>query len=163
MVALRTWATPLVAGSFALMAVSGVMMFFHLNSDLSKGLHEWAGFVLVAGAVAHLVQNWRAFAGYLRRPVARAIMGLGVAVTLVSLVPIGGQGGDPFREVLARVGDAPLPVLASLTGQSVDMVKAELVAAGFADVTDASTIRVLAGADRGAQMGAMGAVFKAAE
>ncbi len=160
MVSLRSWATPLVVGAFGLMAVSGVLMFFHLNTDLSKGLHEWAGFVLLVGAGAHLVQNWRAFSTYLRRPAAQAIMGIGLAVTVLSVVPMGDAGGtDALRPVLASVGEAPVPVLASLTGQNADDVKAELTDAGFAGVTDASTIKALAGEDMGAQMGAMAAVF----
>lgn len=159
---LRSWATPLVAGAFGLMAVSGVLMFFHVNTDLSKGLHEWAGFVLLAGAGAHLVQNWRAFATYFRRPLALGIMGLGFAVTVASLVPLESSGEpDAFRTVLAHVGEAPVPVLASLAGQSVDQVKAVLTAAGFDGVTDASTIKTLVGEDMGAQIGVMSAVFSA--
>lgn len=158
---LRSWATPLVFGSFTLMAVSGVMMFFHLNTDLSKGLHEWAGFALVAGAVAHLVQNRRAFLSYLRRPLALGIMGVGVAVTLVSLAPVGGagEGRGGIGAILTSVGDAPVPVLASLTGQDVDRVMAELAGAGFAGVTESATIHALAGDDMGAQIAAMEAVF----
>lgn len=160
MVSLRAWATPLVVGSFALMSVSGVLMFFHLNSDLSKGLHEWAGFALVAGGGAHLVQNWRAFTTYLKRPVAQAIMGLGVVVTAVSLLPVGGTGGaDALRPVLASVGSAPVPVLAQLSGQTSDEVVAELVAAGYSGVTEASSVKALAGDDIGAQIGALSAVF----
>ncbi len=160
MVSLRSWATPLVVGAFGLMAVSGVLMFFHLNTSLSKDLHEWAGFVLVAGAVAHLVQNWRAFTTYLRRPVALWIMGLGLVVTAASLVPVGASGGpDALRLVLARVSDAPVPLLATLAGESPDEVKARLAAAGFDGVTDASTIKALAGGDMGDQIGAIAAVF----
>lgn len=161
MVTLRSWATPLVVGSFALMSVSGVMMFFHLNSDLSKGLHEWAGFALVAGGGAHLVQNWRAFTTYLKRPLAQAIMGLGVAVTLASLVPVSGAEGGPdaLRPVIASVGAAPVPVLAQLSGKTSEEVIAELTAAGYSGVTQDSTVTGLAGEDMGAQIGALSAVF----
>ncbi|EWS63204.1 hypothetical protein Y695_03563 [Hydrogenophaga sp. T4] len=40
----RPWITPLVMGSFALSAVTGVLMFFHLDTGLNKAAHEcWAG------------------------------------------------------------------------------------------------------------------------
>ncbi len=118
--------------------------------------------LLLVGAGAHLVQNWRAFSSYLRRPVALGIMGLGLAVTAVSLLPLGeGEDRDALRPVLQSVADATVPVLANLTGQSTDAVLAKLTGAGFADVTEASTIRVLAGEDMGAQLGAMAAVFVA--
>ena len=160
MLRLRSWAPPLVVGSFALMSISGVLMFFHLNTDLSKGLHEWAGFVLVAAAVAHLVQNWRAFTTYLKRPAAVTILGLGAVMTAVSVLPIGATGApDAVRPLLASVGSAPVPVLAELTGQSADQVIAELVAAGYSGVTEESSVKALVGEDIGAQVNALAAVF----
>lgn len=36
----REWATPLTIGSFLLIAVTGVLMFFHLDSGLNKLAHE---------------------------------------------------------------------------------------------------------------------------
>lgn len=157
---LRQWATPLVAGSFILMAVTGTTLFFHVNSDLAKGLHEWAGWALLAGGVAHLVMNWRPFTTYLKRPLALGIIGVGLAITAVTLLPIGGgaAGAGP-QAILARVAEAPVPVLAQLSGQSEGDVVADLVAAGFADATGTSTIAGLSGDDFGRQMGAMEAVF----
>ena len=159
---LRQWATPLVAGSFVLMAVTGTTMFFHVNSLLAKGLHEWAGWALLAGGVAHLVMNWRAFTTYLKRPVALGIMGLGMVVTAATLLPVGGgaAGAGP-QAILASVASAPVPVLAQLSGQSAGDVVADLVAAGFAAANETSTITGLAGDDFGRQMGAMEAVFSA--
>ena len=52
MKSLRLWATPLIVGSFLIMGVSGVLMFFHLETTLMKVVHEWAGWAMVAGAVA---------------------------------------------------------------------------------------------------------------
>lgn len=39
----RQWVTPLMAGSFILMATTGILMFFHLDSGLNKTAHEWLG------------------------------------------------------------------------------------------------------------------------
>lgn len=39
----RNWATPLTIGSFLLMAVTGLLMFFHLDTGLNKAAHEWLG------------------------------------------------------------------------------------------------------------------------
>lgn len=43
MSSLRKWATPLTIGSFLLMGVTGILMFFHLDIGLNKLAHEWAG------------------------------------------------------------------------------------------------------------------------
>ena len=36
----RDWATPLTIGAFGLLAVTGVLMFFHPDSGLNKAVHE---------------------------------------------------------------------------------------------------------------------------
>lgn len=159
---LRSWATPLVVGAFGLMAVTGTTMFFHVNSALAKGLHEWAGWALLVGAAAHILLNWRALTTYFRRPLALGIMGLGLAVTGATLLPIGpsAEGGGPAA-ILSAVAAAPVPVLAELSHQTEAEVVADLVGAGFDNATPQSTITALSGSDFGRGMDAMEAVFAA--
>jgi hypothetical protein len=61
----REWATPLTAGTFLLMAVTGVLIFFHLDSGLNKAAHEWLGWAMIVGVAAHIVANLPAFKRYL--------------------------------------------------------------------------------------------------
>ena len=56
---LRSWATSLVIAAFAMMAETGARMFFHAAPGRSKVLHEWAGWIFLAGGGAHLELNWR--------------------------------------------------------------------------------------------------------
>ena len=44
----RESATPLTIGSFLLIAITGVLMFFHLDSGLNKLAHEWLGWAMIA-------------------------------------------------------------------------------------------------------------------
>ena len=37
----KTWAGPLMIGSFVVMAVTGILMFLHLNIGAMKLAHEW--------------------------------------------------------------------------------------------------------------------------
>lgn len=158
---LRAWATPLVVGSFLLMGATGVAMFFHVETGLMKGLHEWAGWVLLAGAGAHLWLNRRAFLSYLRRPVAVGIMGLGVLALGAGVLPLEAEGGPgvAVEAVLAAVEGAPVSVLADLSGRDVAGVVAALEGAGLSGVEADSTVSDLAGGDRGAEFAALAAVF----
>jgi hypothetical protein len=158
---LRQWATPLVVGAFLIMAATGVGMFFHLETDLMKGLHEWAGWAMVAGGAAHLWLNWRAFTTYFKRPVAGAIMGLGAMLLAMSLLPIGGAAGPgaAIEAMIGTVEDAPVTMLAELTGQEVGAVIAGLEAAGLTGVAPQSTVAGLSGGDRGVEFAALAAVF----
>jgi len=157
---LRPWATPLVAGAFATMAVTGTTMFFHVETLLAKGLHEWLGWLLLGAGAAHLALNWRAFRCYLKRPLALAIMGAGVAAALATLLPVGPRTGGPGA-VIAAVAEAPVPVLAELAGRTEAAVIADLVAAGFATADARSTVAQLAGDDIGRQLGVLSAVIAA--
>lgn len=157
----RSWATPLVVGSFLLMGASGVAMFFHVETGLMKGLHEWAGWILLLGAGAHLWLNRRAFSSYFRRPVAVGIMGVGAVLVGLSLLPLAPDGGPgaTVEAVLGAVGRAPVSVLAELTGQEVEAVVAALDAAGLPGAGAESTLADLAGEDRALQFTGLGAVF----
>jgi hypothetical protein len=158
---LRPWATPLVVGAFLLMGVTGVLMFFHVNTGLGKELHEWAGLVFVTGGLAHLWLNWRAFTTYLKRPLAAGIMGLGAVALGVSFLSIGGSGGpgEAIAGVMQSVGNAPVSVLAQLSGKSADDVVTTLAGLGLTGATAESTVSALTAGDREGQMAALGAVF----
>ena len=56
----RPWITPLVIGTFVLMAVTGSLMFFHLDSGLNKAAHEWLGWAMVIAVVLHALMNLNA-------------------------------------------------------------------------------------------------------
>lgn len=158
---LRSWATPLVVGSFLLMGATGVAMFFHVETPLMKGLHEWAGWAMLAGGGAHLVLNWRGFTTYFRRPLAGGIMGVGVVLLGLSLLPLAPEGGPSatIEAMIGAVGTAPVTVLAELTGQEVAAVVAELAEAGLPGAGPDSTVAGLAGGDRDLQFAGLAAVL----
>ena len=45
----REWVTPIAAGGFLISAVTGVLMFFHLDTGLNKVAHEWLSWVFLGG------------------------------------------------------------------------------------------------------------------
>lgn len=155
----REWATPITAGAFGLLAVTGVLMFFHLDSGLNKTAHEWLGWVLLAGAGLHLAANFPAFKRYLRMPRPRALLA-GFALLLgLSFIPVGGSSQPPFVAPLARLADARLPLLAAVAGTDTATMAQRLAAAGLPGATDASSVASLAGADRRRQIQVLGQVL----
>ena len=158
----REWATPLTAGAFGLLAVTGVLMFFHLDTGLNKAAHEWLGWVLLAGVGLHLASNFMAFQRYLRMPRPRAVLA-GFALLLgLSFLPLGGAGGEPpFVAPLATLAAAPLPVLAAVAGTSPDDMARRLATAGLPGATASSSVLQLAGPDRKQQIRVLGQVLAA--
>ena len=151
MTTLRKWATPLTTGSFLIMGVTGILMFYHLDSGLNKLVHEWAGWAMIAGVSAHLLMNWRAFTTYFKRPFAKGIMAAGVVVLALSFVPVSGGGGSPMNALMTAVGNADVGTVIALSGQELDQGLEMLAEAGFEAQPD-SRVQSLTGGDRHNQM-----------
>ena len=91
----RPWITPVVIGAFFLSAVTGVLMFFHLDSGLNKTAHEWLSWAMVIGVTLHLLLNVAAFKRYFTQTTGRVVIGLFVTVLALSFIPAGGEGSEP--------------------------------------------------------------------
>ncbi|WP_319825651.1 DUF4405 domain-containing protein [Thalassovita sp.] len=126
MTTLRKYATPLTMGTFALMAVTGTLLFFHANTMLNKVAHEWIGLAMVAAVGLHVAVNWRAFTQYFKRPVAMGVMGVFVLALGLSFLPAGKQGGRPEFAALRIVVTAPVADLAPMLGTDAQGVIALL-------------------------------------
>ena len=156
---LRSWATPLTVGSFLIMGVTGILMFFHLDSGVNKLVHEWAGWVMVAGVAAHLVLNWRAFSTYFKRPLAVGIIGVGAAVLALSFAPLAGAGGgSPVPMVMGAIGHADIGTIIALSGQDLETELIRLADAGF-DANAGTPMQTLTGGDRDAQNAVLAVLF----
>lgn len=158
MPSLRQVATPLTIGAFILSAVTGVLMFFHLDIGLNKTAHEWLSWALVVGVALHLSVNFRAFRGYLKRPVARGLIVGFVILLAASFLPLGG-GGSPVAAVMQGLGRAPVAQVVALAGAESGRVTERLRAAGYRAEAE-QTIADLAGGDRKAQAEILGLIFQ---
>lgn len=158
---LRDWATPLTIGAFALMAVTGLLMFFHLDTAFNKPAHEWVGLVMIAAVAAHAAANWFPFKRYfLASATGRALIGAGLAVLALSFLPIGGsEGGSPPVLAMRAVSHAPIGTVAALAGRPTEAVLADLAAAGLRLAGPEATLDSVVKGDRELQGRAMRALF----
>lgn len=161
----RSWITPLVIGAFSLSAVTGVLMFFHLDSGLNKAAHEWLSWAMVIGVALHALLNLPAFKRYFTQTTGRAVIGLFVLVLALSFIPAGGKGGgEPgFAPPVRALAKAPISVLAQVAGTSTDDVKAKLQAQGLTVTSDQQSVADLVGADLRKQIGTITKVLPAAK
>ncbi|MEC3862470.1 DUF4405 domain-containing protein [Mesobacterium sp. TK19101] len=157
---LRKWATPLTAATFLITGVTGIVLFFHAGGTLSRVAHEWIGMAVMVVFLFHMALNWRAFTCYVKRPLAAAIMGLGVLATVLTSVPLGGGGSgfDP-RIAFGAMQGARLETLADLAGKTPDALRAQLQAGGFDTQNGAQTVTDLSGGDRDRAMQVLAVAF----
>ena len=160
----REWATPVAAGAFLLSATTGVMMFFHVDSGLSKPAHEWLSWALLAGVALHVAANFRGLKQHLQRPRGLALVGAFALLLAVSVfAPAGGGRGEGGIPALDALASAPLASVAPIAGLSPEQVLERLRAAGFEPSSAAQSLDDLTGGDFRRQVAAMNAVFAHAE
>lgn len=162
----RSWITPLVAGAFLLSAVTGALMFFHLDSGLNKLAHEWLSWLLLAAIVLHVLLNLPAFKRYFSQRTARWVLLAAVVVLALSFFSVPGKSRKPepaFAPVVHALAQAPLPVLAQVAGVSTDELQRRLGVAGLKPQGEQQSLQDLVGPELRAQMGALRRVLPAAQ
>jgi hypothetical protein len=148
----RDWVTPITAGAFLLSAVTGVLIFFHIDSGANKFMHEWLGWVLLGAAALHALANFPGLKAHLKSRRGQALVGIFVAALLLSFVPLGGEDEAPFAAPVHALANAPLTTLAQVAQVSPAQLRADMVKAGLQPVSDEQTLSELVGPDPHKQM-----------
>ena len=131
-ISLRSWATPLVMGSFVLMSVSGVLMFFHWDTGLTAGAHQWCSWLFLLGAGGHIAANFRPFRNHLDSRWGRVSVAAFVTVLAASVFSWGLVTGSQLeRPIVQALTDAPLSSLAGVTHTQPDALVGKLKAHGI--------------------------------
>ena len=159
----RHWVTPLMAGSFILMATTGILMFFHWDSGLNKTAHEWLGWAMVIAAGLHVVTNWFGFKNMFNNPTGKIVIGLFTAVLALSFINVGGgEGGGGGRPVapINVLAQAPISQLAQISKIDEQTLLARLQTAGVQNATANSSVKELVGADFGKQVATLNTLLK---
>lgn len=118
---LREWVTPITIGAFALSAVTGILLFFKVDLGLVKPIHEWLSWLLVFGAILHMIVNWRATVQSVSRPVGRGILVFFLFLLCLSFLPGGGrQERHKFERLSDILAQASLSEIAQIADHSSD-------------------------------------------
>jgi hypothetical protein len=159
----REWITPLTAGAFLLVAVTGVLMFFHVDRGLNKVAHEWLGWALVAAVALHVTTNARALRKHLEKRPGQVLVALFVLLLGASFFSAPGEeggGGPPFAAPVGALAGAPMATLADVAGLTEDEVRTRLRDAGFDG--DAPSVTRAVGNEPRRQLAALNAVLRPA-
>ena len=161
----RSWVTPITAGSFLLVGVTGILIFFHFDSGANKLVHEWLSWVLLGGALLHTTANFAGFKAHLRSRRGQALVGIFVVVLALSFIPLGGRGKSepPYMAPVRALGESSMTTLAQVAQVSPAQLRDRLGKAGVHVSSDQQTLAELVGPDVRQQMNVLGRVFKPVE
>ncbi|RDV24299.1 DUF4405 domain-containing protein [Alteromonas aestuariivivens] len=127
----RVWATPLLTGAFLLSGITGVMLFFHLNTPLNKLAHEYLSWVLLFAAACHVGANFRAFLQHLKRPLGQSLVAAFGLLLAASFYSKSEGPRDPAAPAIRTLSSIPLSELARLSGQSHQQVADIMAGMGY--------------------------------
>ncbi|WP_369678998.1 DUF4405 domain-containing protein [Chloroherpeton thalassium] len=149
-------------GTFVIVSITGILLFFHLEIGLVKTMHEWLSWLFVIGGLAHIAINWRAFTKYFSKPASVAIIAVTLAVGAMAFLPVG-EGGDGRKaKIMKAVGaleQSPLTLIAQIEKTSPEALLQKLQANGI-QVDDASlTIEAIAQSNQKKIDGYFGVTF----
>ena len=148
----RDWITPITIGAFLLSAVTGVLIFFHLDSGANKFMHEWLGWALVGAAALHALANFAGLNAHLNSRRGRALIGVFVLALLISFAPIGDRDEPPFAAPVRALAKAPLATLAQVAQVTPEQLRGDLAKAGLQPASDQQSLAELVGPDPQRQM-----------
>lgn len=142
----RTWATPLTIGGFTLIAGTGLLIFFGVETDLTAGIHRWFSWLFLIGVAGHIVGNARPLRNHLKTGWGIASTAFFATVLAVSFSMAGSEGGpDLEASVKDALIDAPVASLAPLVRATPATLVTRLEAKGV-PATGSETIRHLSAA-----------------
>ena len=160
----KTWATPLTIGAFLISGLTGILIFFHLTFGLVKPAHEWLSWFFVLGAGFHVWINWTAFAKHFSRRAGVGIISLFVLLTVLALIPFGGQSErrrePPFAKATNALTEAPLAAVATIAKNTPAAIVEKLKAKGLNVANDAASIKAIAQANNKNEMQVLGMIFE---
>lgn len=138
---LNRWGSTLVFASFAITAVTGVLLYFRIHVAPIEQLHIWIGFLLIAGVLLHVARNWHQVVCYFRRPPVYVGLALTAAISGYLAYPVllgttGEGGGRPDLRaaftISQVVSNASLADLAPLARTDADGLMNRLSGMGIA-------------------------------
>ena len=161
---LRSWATPLAVAAFTISSVTGLLLFFDIEIGLVEPAHKWLSWLLLGGILIHIASNWKTFTGYFSKKAGMGIIGAGVLVAILSLLPVFGEGEEEHGK--ERTGKAAVQALEASSLQTVALVlnttpealASKLEKDGFAVASSSQTIAEIAGKngkEEGAVLGSL--------
>lgn len=157
----RHWVTPLMAGAFLLSAVTGVLIFFHLETGANKFMHEWLGWLLLAGAGLHVLLNLGGLKAQLAQRRGQLLFGAFVVALALSFLPLGGNHEPPFMQPIRSLAQSPIATLAVVAQVSPQEMIARLGQAGVQASSEQQSVRELVGNDLEKQMHVLGRILSA--
>lgn len=133
---LNRYATSWTIATFAVVGVSGTLIFFHIGSGYLMGVHEWVGMAFVATVVLHVLRHNKLFMVALAKKPTRWAAGIAALVTFgfIAVSALSPREGNPMKRFVDVAAQAPISAVAQVAGLSPAQLSARFEQAGLSGV-----------------------------
>ena len=111
---------------FAIVSITGIMMYFKIRVLSSETLHIWLGFAFVVISCLHLLKNWNGFLSYFKKCSTVLSLLFGCVVILAFVLPPlvipQEKGVNPKGKIIGAMMNAPLSKVAAFVDLDDEMM-----------------------------------------
>jgi hypothetical protein len=120
--------TSLTISSFAVISITGIMMYFHILDKLTKHLHETLGLLFVAVALIHIYKNFSATKKYFTNKIFIASSAVIIVISLgfVSQGLLQTTEQNPKTVIINSLFNTNLETSINVLGKDYTIVQKEL-------------------------------------
>jgi uncharacterized membrane protein SirB2 len=142
----RRIVTPVTGALSLVIVISGIMLFFHFEEGVVKGVHEWLGMGFAVVMLIHLALNWKAFKQHFKKPIAWAGTGIVTAISMVFLISSLTQpNASPVGSIIHSIETTAVYDLVPVFKLSQSEMVQRFDQAGVVIVTGQETIQEMSG------------------
>jgi CDP-diglyceride synthetase len=139
----RDIATSLTSLIFVIIAITGVLMFFHLFDNYTKQLHEIIGLFFVAAVFLHVIFNWKSMKTYFSKKIFIFSLVLVSVFSLSFILNTSDEGVNPKKVIITSVLNSPIEKTFDILGSDMSKASSKLKNVGI-EINKSKTIAQIA-------------------
>ena len=121
----------ILTGVFLVVSITGVLMFFMIESFNMSKVHAWVGMGFVIVGVYHLIKNFTPFKSYLKHTSSSVILVLIIALSVLYIKPMDNQLVSPKKTMLKAIFTQPISTVAIFFNKDVTQVIKKMATHGI--------------------------------
>lgn len=133
----KRYVSIVLTGIFLVVSVTGVLMFFMIESHAMNSVHAWLGIAMVIIGIYHLIKNFSPFKSYLKYKSASILLVLVLATSTWYAMPKGGELVSPKKDIMKAVFIQPISTVSVFFKKDIQKTINHLRANGI-EVKDGS-------------------------
>lgn len=134
----------ILTGVFLVVSITGVLMFFMVESFSMNAVHAWVGMGFVLVGVYHLIKNFSPFKSYMKHTSSTIILLLIIVGSIWYIKPIDDGLVSPKKSMMKAIFTQPLSTVCIFFNKDVDKAMINMSSKGVIIKDSNQTLKQIA-------------------